>query len=150
MTPVAVAAIGVGGSWLQAHRGRPRGRDVLRKDLKILKQLPVESTARERLLEHIDKNILDIIESEDEETRRASGVVLALTFLGIAVFLVVEAFILGGWWWTLIIPASVIAVFGGVGLSQDAVPRKRNERGDAIREPKHDDSVKPNQAQESK
>lgn len=149
VTPVAVAVIGVGGSWLQVRRGRPRGRDLLKQDLKILKQLPVESKARERLIEHIDKEILGIIESEEEKTRRPLGIVLAIIFLGLAIFLVVESITLGGWWWFLVLPAAVTAIFGGVGLNLDAVPRKRNERGDAIREPKHKDPAEPHQTQVS-
>jgi hypothetical protein len=85
--PVVVAAIGVGGSWLQVRRSRPRGRDLLKKDLKILKQLPVESRARKRLMDHIDKEILDIIESEEEKTRQLLGIVLAIIFLGFSIFL---------------------------------------------------------------
>jgi hypothetical protein len=150
VTPVAVAVIGVGGSWLQVRRGRPRGREVLTQDLKVFKELPAESKARQRLLEHIDKEIIDIIESEDEKTRRPLGIILAIVFLGFAIFLFVEAVTLGGWWWSLILPAAITTIFGGVGLNLDAVPRKRNERGDAIREPKHKDPVESGQAQPSK
>jgi hypothetical protein len=132
VTPVAVAAIGVAGSWLQVRRGRLRGRDLLRQDLKILKQLPTESNSRKRLLEHIDKEIIDIIESDEEKKRNATGTVLATIFILGAIFLVVEAIIQAGWWWWLLIPAIIIATFGLVGLSQDAVPRKRNEKGNAI------------------
>jgi hypothetical protein len=132
VTPVAVAVIGVGGSWLQVHQGRPRGRDLLKQDLKILKQLPAESSARERLLEHIDKVIIDIIESDEEKTRRPTGAVLAIIFLMLAIFLMIEAIARGGWWWWLLLPATVIAIFGAVGFSQDAIPRKRDEKGNAI------------------
>ncbi len=132
MTPVAVAVIGVGGSWLQVRRGRPRGRDLLKHDLEILKQLPEDSKARERLLEHIDKEILSIIESDEEKALRPLGIVLAIAFLGLAIFLLVEAIIRGGWWWWLLLPAAVTASFGAVGLSQDAVRRKRDEKGNAI------------------
>jgi hypothetical protein len=149
VTPVAVAVIGVGGSWLQVHRGRARGRDLLKQDLKILKQLPVESKARQRLLEHIDKEILDIIESDEEKTRNSLGITLAITFLAIAIFLVVEAVILGGWWWFLLLPAGVIAIFGAVGLNLDAVRRKRDDKGNAIREPKGKDAAESDQAQQS-
>ena len=145
VTPVVVAVIGVGGSWLQIRRGRPRGRDLLKQDLKILKQLPVESKARERLMEHIDKEILDIIESEEEKTRQPLGIVPAIIFLAFSIFLVVETITLGSWWWLLVLPAAVTAIFGGVGLNLDAVPRKRNERGDAIREPKHKDPAESRQ-----
>jgi hypothetical protein len=132
VTPVAVAVIGVGGSWLQVHRGRQRRRDLLKHDLEILKELPAESKARERLLEHIDKAILSIIESDEEKTRRPLGIVLAIMFLGFAIFLLVEAIIRGSWWWWLLLPAAVTAIFGAVGLSQDAVRRKRDEKGNAI------------------
>jgi hypothetical protein len=147
VTPVAVAVIGVGGSWLQVHRGRPRGRDVLKQDLKILKQLPAESKARERLIEHIDKEILSIIESEEEEARRPIGIVLAIVFLGFAIFLLIEAITRGSWWWFLVLPAAVTAIFGAVGLNQDAVRRKRDEQGNAIREPKGKDPAKSHEAQ---
>ncbi len=141
MTPVAVAAIGVVGSWLQVRRGRLRGRDLLRQDLKILKQLPAESNARERLLEHIDNEIISIIESDEEKTRRPTGIVLAIIFLALAIFLLVEAITRAGWWWWLILPAIFTTIFGTVGLSQDAIPRKRDEKGNAIRQPKHKDNV---------
>lgn len=141
VTPVAVSVIGVAGSWLQVHRGRPRGRNLLKQDLKILKQLPEESTARARLLQHIDKEILSIIESDEEKTRRPSGIVLAITFFGIAIFLMLEAITRAGWWWWLVLPAAIIGIFGAVGLSQDAVARKRDEKGNALRQPKDKDGV---------
>jgi hypothetical protein len=100
-------------------------------------------------MEYIDKEILDIIESEEEKTRQPLGIFLAIVFLGFALFLFVEAIILGSWWWFLVLPAAATAIFGGVGLSLDAVPRKRNERGDAIREPKHKDSAESGQSERS-
>jgi hypothetical protein len=96
-------------------------------------------------MEHIDKEILDIIESEEEKTRQPLGIVLAIIFLAFSIFLVVETITLGSWWWLLVLPAAVTAIFGGVGLNLDAVPRKRNERGDAIREPKHKDPAESRQ-----
>jgi hypothetical protein len=132
VTPVAVSVIGVAGSWLQVHRGRPHGRDLLKQDLKILKQLPEESTARQRLLEHIDNEVISLIESDEEKTRRPTGIVLAVAFLGLAIFLLVEAITRAGWWWWLVLPAAVIGIFGAVGLSQDAVRRKRDEKGNAV------------------
>jgi fatty acid desaturase len=104
----------------------------LKQDLKILKQLPEESTARQRLLEHIDKEIISLIESDEEKTRRPTGIVLAIVFLGLAIFLLVEAITRAGWWWWLVLPAAVIGIFGAVGLSQDAVSRKRDEKGNVI------------------
>jgi hypothetical protein len=104
----------------------------LKQDLKILKELPAESSARERLLEHIDKEIISIIENDEEKTRHPTGAVLAIIFIGTSIFLLIEAIVMGGWWWWLLLPAAIIGIFGAVGFSQDAVRRKRDEKGNAL------------------
>jgi hypothetical protein len=130
--PVAVALIGVAGSLLQVRRGRPRGRELLKQDLELLHLFPNDSEVRPRLLQHIEKNFDRLLTDEEEKRRDPLGIGVAIFLLMISVGLVVVSFINGGWWLWLLAPAGFIAIFAIAGLSLDAVPRKRDEKGRVI------------------
>jgi hypothetical protein len=132
VTPVVVSTIGVAGSWVQVRRGRPKRRDLLKQDLKLYRQLPEDSSARGKLLEHIDAEIIRIISDDEEKRRDPTGIGLGIFFLLVAIGLLVAAIHQGGWWWWLLIPAFITGLLGAVGLAQDAVPRKRDDRGRAL------------------
>ena len=127
VTPVAVSVIGVGGAWLQARRGRPQGRDLLKQDLKLLRQLPPESTARDLLIKHIDDGIVRLIKDEEENRRDPLGIGLAIFFILLGLGFLTAAAYEGGLWWLLTLPAVAIGVLGSVGLRESMVRRKRNE-----------------------
>ena len=131
VTPVVVAVIGVGGSWLQVRRGRPHGRDLLKQDLEIFKALPAESQARQRLLEHIDEQVIHVI-TGDEKKRNPEGIASGFLFIIIGIGLLAWAIAKGDWWWWLLVPAVLTGALGIVGILQDAVGRKRDEQGRPI------------------
>jgi hypothetical protein len=107
---------------------RPRNRqDQLKADLELLGLLPDESTARDKLLQHIDCSVQRLVSDEEDLRRDPMGIGLGVVFLLAAVVLIVFAVRGGGWW--LWIGAFVVGALGAVGLGQDAVPRRRDLKG---------------------
>jgi hypothetical protein len=115
-------------------------REQIRKDIELLNLLDVSSTARVALAAHVDGAILQLIEDEAEKRRDPTGVALAFFFLLLALWSGISAFAADGskWWLLLAVPSLLL---GLVGLSQDGVRRKRDERNRAIRQPKRNPRV---------
>ncbi len=105
---------------------------AVKENIDLLNSLPESSSQRTRLLEHIDDAVQQLMDDEREKRRDPTGVTLALIFLGGGLWLAWLGMSGSGstrWW---LAPAGVLLVFGAVGLSLDAVPRKRDEKGRPI------------------
>lgn len=131
-----VAAAGVAaaiGKALSGRSTRSNRRHQIKQDIEIMNLLPKDSDGRAKMQEHIDASITRLIADEDERRRDPFGMTLALVFIGLAVW--AASFPMrnegSSLWWLVAIPLGVI---GLVGFVQDATPRKRNERGQVIRE----------------
>lgn len=107
------------------HIGGTRAR--IRRDLDLLERMP-EGEAKNALSDFVDRRVLALVTDEQTKTRDLNGVVLAILFLASAAWMAAQALSSDGSsvWWVGAVP---LALFGVVGLSQDAVPRERDERG---------------------
>ncbi|MFG2949507.1 hypothetical protein [Streptomyces adustus] len=117
------------GGIVQARRSRPMTREIVKQDAELPALLPESSEARQILAAHIDATVRKIVEGEDERTRDLSGVLFWVSFLTLAVFLVVVAADRGGYWWLLCLPAAVGWLLGAPAVVQDATLRRRDARG---------------------
>ncbi|OEV29100.1 hypothetical protein AN219_18480 [Streptomyces nanshensis] len=72
---------------------------------------------------------MQIIQVEDTARRDPYGITLATFFLLMTVGLVWAAVVNGGWYWWLILPASLTGLFGAAGLAQDSRKLTRDEQG---------------------
>lgn len=104
-------------------------REIVRQDVELLALLPEGSEAKKALQRHIDDTVRKIVEDEDQRTRDGTGSCAAVACLIVAVALLGISGGRGGPWWWLSVPAVFIGLLGGVGLSQDAVPRRRDAKG---------------------
>ncbi|MFQ6197821.1 hypothetical protein [Streptomyces sp. NPDC000405] len=129
IAPVVVAAMTVLGGLWQARRKRPMTREIVKQDAELLALLPEDSEAKRILQQHIDDTVRKIVEDEDRRTRDGVGSCAAVVFLVVAIALLAVSAGRGGDWWWLGVPAALIGLLGGVGLAQDAVPRRRDARG---------------------
>ena len=118
---------------VDAFRGRPSRRDRIRKDVELLGLLSPESDAKAKLPEFVDQEIIALIEDETEKRRDPTGIVLATALTGISVWLIVTVIAgdTSAWWLLVAVPFLLLGV---VGFSQDAIPRRRDERGRPIGE----------------
>ncbi len=132
ISPIVVAALAAVTAAIRFWGDRA-GRQRLKLDLEILQLLPQDATVRSLWLAQIERRIDDALERESERTRDPSGIVLALLFLAAGGVVTYESASgdFSGWWAAL---AAVLVLFGAVGLSQDAIPRRRDARGRPIRE----------------
>ncbi|MGI9194587.1 MAG: hypothetical protein ACR2FO_08805 [Actinomycetota bacterium] len=105
---------------------RHRRRDWIIKDLDILKLLPDASEARPRLEAHINREVMQLVDDEEQKRRDPFGIVLAVIFIALAAWTAFLAYQGSHGWLVAAVP---LALLGVVGLAQDAVPRKRNEKG---------------------
>lgn len=112
--------------------GRGGARERVREDLELLALLPDDHRLRPVLLSRAEDALDQLLRDESEKTRDTSGIVLALFLLAGAGATGATEVANNALWLLLAVP---LAVFGTVGLSQDAVPRRRDERGRAIKEP---------------
>ncbi|MET7665650.1 hypothetical protein ABZS99_44070 [Streptomyces sp. NPDC005463] len=127
--PILVAFITVTGGIVQARRKRPMTREIVKQDAELLALLPEDSEAKQILAAHIDGAVREIVEGEDEQTRDLGGVLFWISFLVLAVFLVVVAVDRGGYWWLLCLPAAVAWLLGAPAVVQDVALRRRDARG---------------------
>lgn len=131
---IVIAVLGVLAAWLQTRRTQGKGRNELRQDLDLYNSLPQESDSRDRLLEHIDKQIERLIRREDELSRDPTGISLAIFLLLVTGALSVAAVRERGIWWLLLVPALFFGITASVGLGEDLPRRKRDERGRPIKD----------------
>lgn len=135
----AAAALGAAAAaaqrWLRvAASAESRRRTVLRY-LDLYDRLPEMSNARTWLGQLIDQQVgLLLAESQVHKRVDPVGIGLGLVFLaaGGAVSYRILAVDWSGWWWFVV---GLLILVGLVGLSQDAVPRERDERGRPTRRP---------------
>ena len=109
----------------RSHVGGTRSR--IRRDLDLLERMP-DGDAKIALGDFIDRRVLALVEDEQTKSRDASGIVLAVLFLALAAWMSAQALSSDGFstWWVFAVP---LGLLGFVGLSQDAIPRERDERG---------------------
>lgn len=105
-------------------------RDNLKLDLELVGLLPLESSARRSLLARAESSVEKMVSDESELSRDPTGLTLAVIFLGGAITLGLTAAQSNNYWWILV---TVLGMFGLVGLSQDGLKRRRDEKGNAIR-----------------
>jgi hypothetical protein len=125
--PLLVALVGL----LNFVAGRKGPRERLKADLNLAALLPEESAGRRVLLAKAEEAIPKIIKDETELTRDTSGIILASLFLGGAIAVALTIAASNSAWWGLV---ATLAIFGVVGISQDAVPRRRDARGRPLKE----------------
>jgi hypothetical protein len=129
----ALATLAAGLRLMDSRQAMSRRRSQLVNDLDLLDRLPPGSEAHERLERFVHESVVDLVVRETEERRDPVGVVLAGAFLVGAVWAGYQYWVHeGSRWWVVL--AAVLALFGLVGMSQDAVPRRRDARGRPIRE----------------
>lgn len=132
---VLVAVLTVGAAYLQIQRQRTTPRQSVMHDLDILDRLPETSRARAQLAEHIDRVILKSIEGETDLRRDGSGIAIAVVILmgSIAAFYY-------GWSASPFVKLALwaFAIFllalGGVGLEQTLPKRRRDAKGNEIKD----------------
>ncbi|WP_181775320.1 hypothetical protein [Amycolatopsis pittospori] len=129
------AGVPVLGALIELYRRREgnRQRRQLKIDVDLVSSLPEDSAARARLLTHIDNTVELMLQGQNELRREPTGITLAIILIVAAGGLIVLAVRSPSSWW-LWIPAGFCIVLGLVGLSQDAVPRKRDVRGRPLKE----------------
>lgn len=129
VVPLGVALLTVLGTVFS--RGLPwKGeRDRIARDLDLMERLPAASEGRKLLGDQVERRIQGLINREREKRRDVTGIVLALVFVSVGVFLVIVAAVSSGWWWLLLLPVVFALLLGAFGLSQNAVPRLRDEKG---------------------
>lgn len=126
---IAAAAVIAG---LARYLATTRGvRNRIKSDLEIMERLP-DGLSKRRLEQHINEQVDALITSTREKRRDPFGIVLGLILLGLGVWLIALG-VTGSNLWFL--PAFVLLIFGIAGVSLDAVPRRRDERGRIIAEP---------------
>lgn len=127
---IALAMLAAVAAVAQLLRVLPRQRDRIMQEVKLLNSLPRESAARQSLLDHIDQLILKSIKAEAELRRDPTGIVLGLILMGGGLIPLYYGWEAGGFvramLWVL---AGFLLILGGMGFTQDVVPRERDERG---------------------
>jgi hypothetical protein len=128
----ALATLAAGLKLMDSRQETSRRRSQLANDLDLLDRLPPGSEAHERLERFINKSVVELVVRETEERRDPVGIVLAGAFLIGAGWAGYQYWVQDGsrWW---LVPAAVFGLIGLVGMSQDAVPRRRDARGRPIR-----------------
>jgi hypothetical protein len=135
---IAVAALAVLAAGLKLIDVRtrvPRRRRQLMHNLDLRDRLAENSDARKRLEGFIDKAVIEMVIDETEKRRDPTGVVLAGLLLAAAGWAAYQYWAHDGHWAWLLLAGS-LAVIGVVGMAQDVVPRRRDERGRPIRQAK--------------
>jgi uncharacterized membrane protein HdeD (DUF308 family) len=113
-----------------ARQFTDRRRSHLKHDLDCLALMPEAVDFRQTWIIHIERSIDTLLTRETELRRDPNGIILALIFLGGAAAATIA--ILNGSSSLLWILVVILALFGLVGLAQDAVPRRRDARGRPI------------------
>jgi hypothetical protein len=124
----ATTAVVVALEVLRVRLGRGGRRAELKQDLEILSLLPEGSETRDHLKAHVDRVVMGLINDEAEKRRDPYGVFLGLVFLALGVWVGT----LGSRLWLAL--AGFLALLGVLALWQNAIPRRRDERGRIIEE----------------
>ncbi|GAA1580308.1 hypothetical protein GCM10009678_73760 [Actinomadura kijaniata] len=127
-----IAIVGLIGVIWQVRRTHGGTWKTIKDELEVYALLPDDSKAKKALLERAEAAIARQIAEEGELKREPVGIILATIFLLISAGMILTAFNSGGWWWISLLPASFFLLFGIAGLQQDAIPRKRDEKGRPI------------------
>lgn len=131
VSKILLAALPVLAVLATGLRDRFNKRSRLKADLELLPLIPVDAPAYEQWRSYIDRAVANTIARESELRRDPFGAVLALTFLAAAAAMAYTATSQQQpYWW---IGTAFLGLFGVVGLAQDGVPRRRDERGRPIK-----------------
>ncbi|HMG45514.1 MAG TPA: hypothetical protein VK611_29545 [Acidimicrobiales bacterium] len=122
--------------WLGGGVSSDSRRRGIHRNLELYAQLPEDFGSRDALARDIDRQVgLLISELQVEKRVDPIGIWLGLAFVagaGAIVYRILAVDWTGWWWWVV----ASLALVGVVGLSQDAIPRERDERGRVIKNPK--------------
>ena len=91
--------------------------------------LPSEGESKQKLLAHIERQVLQLVDQEHETRRDPSGIVLGLLLIVIGAWLSLLIGRTGGWWWLFSPCAGFVLLLGIVGLTDAAGRSRRNEKG---------------------
>jgi hypothetical protein len=122
----SAAAVAAAGKIWSDRRARGGARELIKRDLELLGLLPADSPVQPELREHVEHAIRRLIDDEQEKRRDPLGIGLA-AFLLLSAALALRA---GGYWIWLAAPTGLLGV---IGMAQDAVPRRRDDRGRPLR-----------------
>lgn len=123
---VVAALGGIVAAVMQGWR-RPRLRDEIEQDLRIVNALPGGDSSRAELLSSVRERVGRLL-GANEARRDPSGMVLALIFVALAVFFTYQS-MRGGWanaFWLLV---AFFGIFGIFGFVESCMKAERDARG---------------------
>jgi hypothetical protein len=124
--------IGAGTTIVSLAAGYFRPSDLrkpIERDAALIEKLP-ESSARMRLVEHIEKRVGDLVDREQHHTRDWSGVSAGVFLLGIAFTVFAFAVAIDTSWlrYLLTVLGSFVALLGAYGLGESLQLKAREPR----------------------
>lgn len=135
---VAKVLVAIGGAVaalqriVSERRTRSHRRDQIKGDIELLHLLPKDSASRTRLEKHIEQSVFRLVDDGEEKRRDPMGIVLGILMVAGAAWAASFPIRFGGssLWWVLALP---LGTLGLVGLAQDGVRRRRDDRGRPIK-----------------
>lgn len=117
------------GRLLPVSLGGGRRRRLIQQDLDLYERLPEDSSARQVLLEHIERSVAQLTTDDTTKRRDPFGMTLAGLFLLGGGLLIYVGWNARSWAWVWWISGVVCLLLGAGGMAQDGIKAGRDERG---------------------